>query len=84
MWQREVRLTAKQDAKAYRRERAAAILQVAEGKSARWVARQGLLVRRAPVAVYRWLDRSEGHGAAGLTMTAGRGRRPAAFPPPGE
>jgi transposase len=91
VWQREVRLTADQraalegvlrhDPKPYRRERAAAILQVADGKAAFAVARSGLLVRRAPDTVYGWLDRFEELGVAGLTIAAGRGRKPTSFPP---
>ena len=91
MWRREVRVTeeqraelermVRQDPKPYRRERAAAVLLVAEGQAAHAVAQAGLLVRRAPDTVYRWLDRFEEHGVAGLTMTPGRGRKPAAFPP---
>jgi transposase len=94
MWRREVRLTAEQreqliwmvrhDPKPYRRERAAAILQVADGQAAFAVARGGLLVRRAPDTVYGWLDRFAERGVAGLTIAAGRGRKPAAFPPAAE
>ena len=91
MWRREVRVTAEQrrelewmvrhDPKPYRRERAAAILQVAEGTAPYAVARSGLLVRRAPDTVYGWLDRFEDQGVAGLTMAPGRGRKPAGSPP---
>lgn len=91
VWRREVWLTdeqreqltwvVKHDAKPYRRERAAAILQVADGKAAFAVAQSGLLVRRAPVTVYGWLDRFEDLGVAGLTIARGRGRKPTAFPP---
>ena len=94
MWRREVRLTAEQreqlewmlrhDPKPYRRERAAAILQVADGTAAQRVATGGLLVRRDPDTVYGWLDRFEEHGVAGLTIAAGRGRKPAPFPPSAE
>ncbi len=90
-WRREVRLTVEQqdeltrvvhrDPKAYRRERASAILQVAAGEVASQVAASGLLVRRDPDTVYGWLDRYEEHGRDGLTIAAGRGRKPAAFPP---
>lgn len=93
MWRREVRVTPEQratlrwmvrhDPKPYRRERAAAILQVADGKAALAVAREGLLVRRAPDTVYGWIDRFEELGIAGLTMAEGRGRKPAPFPPSG-
>jgi hypothetical protein len=68
------------DEKAYRRERAAAILKIADGRAAHWVAQHGLLVRRAPDRVYEWLNRYETEGAAGLTMRSGRGRKPAFSP----
>jgi transposase len=90
-WRREVKLSQEQrdelervvrrDPKAYRRERAAAILQVAGGEVAARVAARGLLVRRDPDTVYGWLDRYQERGVAGLTIAAGRGRKPAAFPP---
>ncbi len=90
-WRREVRLTAEQreqligvvkhDQKAYRRERAAAILKVADGAIASRVAVSGLLVQRDPDTVYGWLDRFEELGIAGLTIAAGRGRKPAHSPP---
>jgi transposase len=71
----------KPDPKAYRRERAAAILKVADGEVAARVAAHGLLVRRDPDSVYGWLDRYRRHGAAGLTIAPGRGRKRASFPP---
>ena len=92
MWQRRrVELTeeqraelvamVKQDPKPYRRERAAAILKVADGEVAYRVAQHGLLVRRDPDAVYGWLDRFASDGVAGLTIRAGRGRKPTLSPP---
>src|SRR6266581_1935789 len=76
MWRRTVELTSEQreeltrtvkrDPKAYRRERAAAILHVADGAVAHQVALRGLLVRRAPDTVYGWLDRYAEHGLVGL------------------
>jgi transposase len=72
---------AKHHAKAYVRERAAAILKVADGASAAWVAARGLLLPRAPDTVYRWLDQFEEAGLAGLTIRPGRGRKPSLSPP---
>jgi transposase len=69
--------------KAYARERAAALVKVAAGGVASWVASQGLLARRKPDTVYRWLDRYETHGLAVLTIRAGRGRQPRLSPPRG-
>jgi transposase len=71
----------KHHTKAYVRERAAAILKVADGASAAWVAARGLLLPRAPDTVYRWLDQFEEAGLAGLTIRPGRGRKPRLSPP---
>jgi len=67
--------------KAYLRERAAAILKVAAGIPAAWVARDGLLRPRDPDSVYAWLDRYQAGGPAGLAIRPGRGRKPAFSPP---
>ena len=67
--------------KPYLRERAAALLQIADGVSAHQVARAGLLQPRDPDTVYAWLDRYQAAGLAGLTMRPGRGRKPAFSPP---
>ena len=48
-----------QDPKPYLRERAAALLKMADGLSAHAVARQGLLRPRKPDTLYRWLNRYE-------------------------
>lgn len=66
--------------KPYLRERASAILQVAQGHSGRWVARNGLLRPRKPDTVYGWLNRYEADGIEGLPIEAGRGRK-AAYDP---
>ena len=73
----------KRDAKAYRRERASAVLQVADGGIASRVAAAGLLVPRDPDTVYGWLDRFAERGVVGLTIAPGRGRKPALSPPGG-
>lgn len=70
-------------AKAYQRERAAAILKVAGGQPAAGVARNGLLRRRKADTVYAWLNRFEAEGIAGLLIRAGRGRKPAFSPSAG-
>jgi transposase len=66
--------------KPYLRERASAILQVAEGRSGCWVALNGLLRQRKPDTVYGWLDRYETDGIEGLPIDEGRGRK-AAYEP---
>lgn len=67
-------------AQPYLRERAAALLKIADGRSAAWVARHGLLRPRKPDTVYDWLARFTIHGVAGLRIRAGRGRKPAFSP----
>ena len=64
----------------YKRERAAAILKIAQGEIAEHVARTGLYKSRDPDTVRRWLDRFLAGGAAGLTIRPGRGRKPAFSP----
>ena len=67
-------------AKPYMRERASAILKVAEGQVPYQVALQGLLKPRDPDSVYSWLDRYEAEGVSGLENRPGRGRKPAFSP----
>lgn len=67
--------------KPYLRERAAALLKVADGMPAAAVAGAGLLRPRQPDTIYTWLDRFAAEGVAGLRIRAGRGRQPAFSPP---
>jgi transposase len=64
----------------YLRERAAALLKIAAGRSPHWVARHGLLVGRDPDTVYGWLNRYEAERQAHQAVGAGRGRKPAFSP----
>lgn len=48
------------------RERAAALLKIAEGQSPHAVAKNGLLRPRDPDSVYQWLEYYEREGIAGL------------------
>jgi hypothetical protein len=66
--------------KPYLRERAAAILKVAQGIPASVVAREGLLRPRDPDSVLSWLGRFEDEGVKGLLIRKGRGRKPAFSP----
>ncbi len=66
--------------KPYLRERAAAILKVADGMSASAVASTGLLKPHDPDIIYGWLDRFEAEGCDGLIIRPGRGRKPAFSP----
>lgn len=61
--------------KAYLRERAAAILLVADGRPAAAVARSGLLRYRKADTVYDWLNRYMSEGIKGLQIRDGRGRK---------
>lgn len=86
MPQRQVDLTTKQRqelahlrdtaTKPYLRERAAAILKVADGTPAAVVARTGLLRARKADTIYDWINRYQDHGIDGLLIRAGRGRKP--------
>jgi hypothetical protein len=66
--------------KPYLRERAAAILKIADGTPLLLVASQGLLRKRDYNTLSAWLDRFESEGTAGLTIRRGRGRKPAFSP----
>jgi winged helix-turn helix protein len=68
--------------KPYLRERAAALLKVADGMPAAQVARQGLLRPRQPDTVYRWLNAFVAQGIEGLKVRPGAGRKPAFSPSP--
>jgi hypothetical protein len=57
---------------AYLRERAAALLKIAAGMSPRRVALHGLLRRRDPSAVNRWLAAYQTHGLGGLYVRPSR------------
>jgi transposase len=64
----------------YARERAAAILKVAEGWPVSHVAAYGLLKAHREETVSEWLDRYEATGLAALRVGKGRGRKPAFSP----
>lgn len=67
-------------ARAYMRERAAALLKIAAGQSGRTVADHGLYKRRAARTIYEWVMRYQAQGLAGLAIKPGRGRHPAFSP----
>lgn len=64
----------------YLRERAAALLKIADGTAPALVARTGLFKPREPDTVYAWLNRWLADGIDGLTIRDGRGRKPAFSP----
>jgi len=67
-------------AEAHVREKAAAILKIADGLSGREVALHRLLKHRRPDTVYEWVRRYQAEGLAGLSVRPGRGRKPAFSP----
>jgi transposase len=66
--------------KPYMRERAAAILKIADGASGLETARHLLNRRHWQDTIYDWCQRYREHGIAGLQIRKGRGRKPAFFP----
>lgn len=78
--QKELEFIRDNHEKPYMREKASALLQIADGQSPHAVALHGLLKPRDPDAVYRWLNRYEAEGAKGLLVKDGRGRKPAFSP----
>lgn len=64
----------------YMRERAAAILKMASGFTAKFIAEFGLLKPHAPDTVGDWRRRFLEEGVAGLKVKPGRGRKPAFSP----
>ncbi len=76
----ELRQLRDKGGKSYLRERAAAILKVADGIALTAVAQEGLLRPRDYETVSDWLDRFEERGVEGLSILKGRGRKPAFSP----
>ena len=66
--------------KPYVRERATALLKIADGWSGREMALRGLLKQRKPDTVYDWFHRYQENGFNGLFISEGRGRKPAFSP----
>ena len=64
----------------YMRERAAALLKIADGQSGRDVAAHGLYKERWEGTVYDWVRRYRAEGVKGLVIRPGRGRKPAFSP----
>lgn len=54
------------DTRPYVRERCGALLKIADGMSAHRVAQEGLLKRRDPDTVYKWLNDYEADGLLGV------------------
>lgn len=66
--------------KPYMRERAAAILKIADGASGLETARHLLNRPHWQDTIYEWCKRYSEHGLEGLQIRKGRGRKPAFFP----
>jgi hypothetical protein len=64
----------RRDERAYMRERASALLQIADGRSAHWVSQHGLLRRRHPDTVIGWLNACEQGSVAALVHKPRRKR----------
>jgi transposase len=64
----------------YLRERAAAILKIADGHSGRETARTLLNRAHWQDTIYEWVKRYQVQGVAGLKIRSGRGRKPAFSP----
>lgn len=80
-WQRRTLLRVRDHhPKPYLREKAAALLKIAQGWTITDVARYGLLKPHARNTVTDWLDRFQDKGLAGLKIHKGRGRKPAFSP----
>jgi transposase len=66
--------------KPYLRERASAILKLAQRETVSAIASTGLLRKRHDETVSRWFHRFQSEGVKGLEIKAGRGRKPAFSP----
>ena len=64
--QTELQKVRDHDTRPWARERCAAMLKIAAGKSPYWVARKGLLKERDPDTVYFWLKLYQEGGVQGL------------------
>jgi len=76
----ELRDVCDHDGLPYMRERAAAILKIADGFSGREVALHRLNRPHWQDTIYEWVERYQAHGLAGLKIHPGRGRKPSFFP----
>jgi len=76
----ELELLRDRSPKPYLRERAAALLKIADGLSGREVARYRLNQPHWQDTIYEWVKRYHTEGIAGLKIKKGRGRKPAFFP----
>lgn len=76
----ELRYVRDRHLKSHMRERAAAVLKVADGESVNQVAEHGLLRRHEPETVSHWIRQYLAEGLNGWEIKSGRGRKPGFFP----
>ena len=62
------------------REKAGALVKIANGQTATFVAQYGLPAKRTPKTVSSWVHTFNESGFDGLEVSPGRGRKPAFFP----
>lgn len=67
-------------AKAYVREKCAALLKLEQGRACNEVAQQALLTRHSPDTLTDWMRCYQREGLDGLVVHPGRGRKPAFSP----
>ena len=72
------------DPRPYVRERCAAVLKVAEGRTPYWIAQQGLLKQWDPDTLYAWLDYYQLQGLPGLIAHQHGGARRRYLQPKGD
>lgn len=70
----------KNSPKPYLRERASAILKLADKQTVSDIAEHGLLQKRRRATISAWFHRFEQNGVQGLMIKAGRGRKPVFSP----
>lgn len=76
----ELERTRHQSPKPQLRERAAAVLKVAQGQTVTEVAENGLLIRHEPETIHSWIKAYLKDGLEGWRIQSGRGRKAAFFP----
>ena len=65
---------------AHLRQKAKALLLIAEGKQGKWIAQSGVVSTCRPNTIYDWVKAYQASGKLeGLSVKAGRGRKPVFF-----
>ena len=71
----ELERVIRRDRRPYMRERAWALMQIADGKSGHWVSQSGLARKREPDTVMAWLNAYQDGGVDALVQKPRRGRK---------